>query len=242
VTRSKNDIRALTFDTGGTILDWHSGFSNAFEVAGQKYGLQRDWPVITNELRRRSLKSMLKLGEHEPPPYTFDDAHRFTVEALVKEHKLEAFTEEDINAIAYTAPHEFHCWPDFPTVLPKLREHYLVASFTILSYRLILDTAKRNGLSWDAVFSCEGIGKYKILPEAYRTVAEYLQLDVSQCCMVVCHNFDLDAAKAVGFKTAFVRRPSEWGVEPPPDPEPNAHHDIVVDSFPELAEALGVRV
>ncbi len=43
-----------------------------------------------------------------------------------------------------------------------------------------------------------------------------------------------------GFKTAFVRRPDEWGPEGPPDPAPNPAHDIVVDSFPELAEALGV--
>ena len=29
--------------------------------------------------------------------------------------------------------------------------------------------------------------------------------------MVACHNFDLNAAKAQGFRTAFVRRPDEWG-------------------------------
>ena len=52
----------------------------------------------------------------------------------------------------------------------------MTCSFTLLSYRLIIDTAKANGLSWDAVFSCEGIGKYKILPEAYQAVAQYLQL------------------------------------------------------------------
>ena len=237
-----NDIRALTFDTGGTILDWHSGFSRAFAAAGKKHSLEKDWPALANELRRRSLKAMLNLGEREPPAYTFDGAHRFTVEALVKENDLDAFTEEDIHAIAYAAPHSFQCWSDFPAVLPKLREHYIVASFTILSYRLIIDTAKRNGLSWDAVFSCEGIGKYKLLPESYQAIAKYLQLDVSQCCMVACHNFDLDAAKAVGFKTAFVRRPDEWGAEGAPDPEPNLQHDIIVDSFPALAEALGVKI
>lgn len=239
---SVSDIRALTFDTGGTILDWHSGFSEAFAAAGKKHGIDKDWPAIANELRRRSLKAMLNLGEKEPPAYNFDEAHRFTVEELVKENGLEVFTEEDIHAIAYEAPHNFLCWPDFPSTLPKLREKYIVASFTILSYRLIIDTAKRNGLSWDCVFSCEGIGKYKLLPDAYQTVAQHLQLDVGQCCMVACHNFDLDAAKAVGFKTAFVRRPDEWGAEGPPDPEPNPEHDIIVDSFPKLAEAVGVKV
>ena len=28
-----NNIKALTFDTGGTILDWHSGFKEAFRMA-----------------------------------------------------------------------------------------------------------------------------------------------------------------------------------------------------------------
>lgn len=238
---SLTDIKALTFDTGGTILDWHTGFSEALAAAGSKYGIEKDWASITNELRRRSLKAMLNLGEHEPPGYNFDGAHRFTLEALVKENDLDSFTEEDLHTIAYDAPHNFTCWPDFPAVLPKLRSKYMVSSFTILSYRIIIDTAKKNGLSWDAVFSCEGIGKYKLLPESYQEVARRLQLDVGQCCMVACHNFDLDAAKRGGFKTAFVRRSDEWGEEGPPDPEPNPQHDIIVDTFPELAETLGVE-
>ncbi len=238
---SLTDIKALTFDTGGTILDWHTGFSEALAAAGSKYGIEKDWASITNELRRRSLKAMLNLGEHEPPGYNFDGAHRFTLEALVKENDLDSFTEEDLHTIAYDAPHNFTCWPDFPAVLPKLRSKYMVSSFTILSYRIIIDTAKKNGLSWDAVFSCEGIGKYKLLPESYQEVARRLQLDVGQCCMVACHNFDLDAAKRGGFKTAFVRRSDEWGEEGPPDPEPNPQHDIIVDTFPELAETLVVE-
>ena len=64
---SLGDIKALTFDTGGTILDWHTGFSTALADVGAKYGLEKDWPAITNELRRRSLGRMLNLGEHEPP-------------------------------------------------------------------------------------------------------------------------------------------------------------------------------
>jgi 2-haloacid dehalogenase len=100
----------------------------------------------------------------------------------------------------------------------------------------------RNGLSWDAVVSCEAIGKYKVLPESYAGCARFLQLDRGECCMVACHNFDLGAAKSCGFKTAFVRRPDEWGAEGPPDPEPNPHHDFVVDGFVELVQALGGEV
>jgi len=233
------DIQALTFDTGGTILDWHTGFVAALKAAGEKHGESRDWHAVANEIRRRSLQAMVNLGEHEPPAYNMDGGHRLAVDAVLKDEGLESFTEEDRHAIAYGAPHNWVCWPDFPAVLPRLRKKYMVASFTLLSYRLIMDTARKNGLSWDVVFSCEGIGKYKVLPDPYRTVAKRLQLDPGQCLMVACHNFDLDAAKAVGFRTAFVRRPDEWGPAGPPDPEPNPIHDIVVDTFPELADKLG---
>ena len=52
--------------------------------------------------------------------------------------------------------------------------------------------------------------------------------------MVACHNFDLDAAKRVGFKTAFVKRPDEWGKQGPPDPTPNPHHDLIAKDFRDL--------
>ncbi len=236
---SLSDVKALTFDTGGTILDWHSGFRDALSALGAKYGVEGDWPALANEVRRGSLGRMLNLGEHEPPAYNFDGAHRAALDEVLAASGLDMATEAERHAIAWDKAHNFRCWPDFPDTLPRLRSKFICASFTILSFRIIIDTARANGLSWDAVISCEAIGKYKILPEAYQTAARFLQLEVGECLMVACHNFDLDAAKAVGFKTAFVRRPDEWGPAGPPDPEPNPQHDIIVDSFPELAEVLG---
>ena len=235
-----NGIKALTFDTGGTILDWHTGFATALAEAGDRHGIARDWPALANDIRRGALKRMLNLGKDEPPAYNFDGAHRASLDEVIAANGLDALTDAERHAIAFDAPHNFTCWPDFPAVLPKLRAHFMCASFTILSFRIIIDTARRNGLSWDAVISCEAIGKYKLLPEAYQTAARFLQLDPSECLMVACHNFDLDAAKGQGFKTAFVRRPDEWGPAGPPDPEPNPAHDIIVEDFPALARALGV--
>ena len=239
---SLEDVKALTFDTGGTILNWHTGFSSALAKAGTKHGLEKDWPAIANELRRRSLGRMVKLGKDSPPEYNFDDSHRVVLDQLISENGLDAINEEERYDIWWTAAHNFVAWPDFPAVLPKLREKFICASLTILSFRIVIDTAKRNNLSWDMVISCEGIGKYKTLPEAYLTGAKWLQLKPEECLMVACHNFDLDAAKNAGFKTAFIRRPDEWGAAGPPDPEPNPHHDIVADGFPDLARQLGVRV
>ena len=45
-----NKVRALTFDTGGTILDWHSGFKEAFRKIGERHSYSKDWGFLANEL------------------------------------------------------------------------------------------------------------------------------------------------------------------------------------------------
>lgn len=232
-------IKALTFDTGGTILDWHTGFRNSLAAAGETYGESRDWADMANQIRRAALKRMLNLGKDAAPSYNFDGAHRAAVDEVLAANEMDMLSDPERHWIAYDVPHNFKCWSDFPAVLPRLRRRFICASFTILSFRIIIDTARANGLSWDAVISCEAIGKYKPLPEAYLMAAHFLQLEPAQICMVACHNFDLDAAKAVGFKTAFVRRPDEWGSAGAPDPTPNPAHDIIVDDFPTLVAQLG---
>ncbi|MBC8238930.1 MAG: HAD-IA family hydrolase, partial [Alphaproteobacteria bacterium] len=185
--------------------------------------------------------AMGNTGADGPATYNIDDVHRRMLGEVIGEYDLGVFTDSDREAI-WRAWHELDCWPDFPASLAKLREKFVVASFTILSVSLIVDTARRNGLSWDAVISCEMIGKYKILPEAYLQAAKWLALQPGEILMVACHNVDLNAARDVGFKSAFVRRPDEWGAAGPPDPTPSPHHNIIADDFPDLAQQLGLEV
>jgi 2-haloacid dehalogenase len=230
-------IKALTFDTGGTILDWHTGISKALAAAGAEHGLERDWPAIANNYRAASLKAMANAGAESWATFNIDDVHRDKLGEMIEKYDLGVFSSDNRDAI-WRAWHKLDCWPDFPAAQMKMKEDFVVASFTILTVSLIIDTAKRNGLSWDAVFSCEMIGKYKLLPFAYEQVAKWLVLDPSEIMMVACHNRDLNAARAVGFKSAFVRRPDEWGAAGPPDPTPNEHHDIIADDFPDLVRKL----
>ena len=228
-------LRALTFDTGGTILDWHRGISGAFAAAGAARGLQADWAEVTNEYRRRSLKGIVN-AEH--PAYNFDDVHRAKLDEVIAHFKLDALTAADRDAIWRTW-HALDAWPDFAAGAARLRKRYVVASFTLLTTSLVVDVSKKNGIDWDAIISCEMIGIYKTRPESYLTAAKWLQLDPSEIMMVACHNFDLNAARENGYKSAFVKRPAEWGPAGPPDPTPNPAHDLIVDGFEELAARLG---
>lgn len=228
-------IKALTFDTGGTILDWHSGISRAFAVAGAARGLTTDWHEVTNEYRRRSLKAIV--GQVNPA-FNFDDVHRRVLDEVIEHYGLGAFNPDDRDSIWRTW-HALNAWPGFPAALARLKRKYLVASFTLLTTGLVIDVSRKNGFDWDAIISCEMIGVYKTRPEAYRTAAKWLQLPPGDILMVACHNFDLNAARNCGYQTAFVRRPDEWGPSGPPDPVPNPAHDFIVDNFEDLATSLG---
>jgi len=228
-------IKALTFDTGGTILDWHKGISGAFAKAGAAHRLKADWTAVTNDYRRRSLQAIV--GQ-EQPAFNFDDALRRVLDEVIADHKLGVLTSQDREAIWRTW-HELDAWPGFPEAADRLRKRYPVVSFTLLTTSLVIDVSRKNGIVWDAIISCEMIGVYKTKPAAYFTAAKWLQLDPSEIMMVACHNFDLDAARAAGYQTAFVRRPDEWGPPGPPDPYPNPACTIIVDDFEKLALALG---
>lgn len=230
-----SDIKALTFDTGGTVLDWHRGLHGAFSAAGARHGLERDWHTVVNDHRRGTMK---RIVGQVSPAFHMDDVHREMVDVVCEAHGLEAFTHAERDDIAL-AWHRLDCWPDFPDGLRRLRRKLPCVSFTLLPVRLILEVSRRNAIDWDMVVSCEMIGIYKTDPRSYATCARWLRFAPGELLMVACHNFDLDAAKAAGYRTAFVRRPEEWGPSGPPDPTPNPIHDLVVDGFGELADALG---
>lgn len=228
-------IKALAFDTGGTVLDWHRGISGAMARVGERRNVQADWAAITNDYRRSSLAAIVNLLA---PRFNFDDVHRDQLDRVLERHGVAGFSKEDRDEI-WRAWFSLEAWPDFLPGLTRLRKVVPCVSFTLLTPRLVIDVSRRNGIDWDAIFSCEMLGVYKTRPEAYQAVAKLMQLPPSQILMVACHNFDLDAARGQGYKTCFVRRPEEWGAAGPPDPTPNAACDLVVDTFPELAGKLG---
>lgn len=236
---SISELKALCFDTGGTVLDWHSGIRDALAIVGRGHGVERDWAALTNEFRMRSLKLIVNHGEHVPATKTFDDVHREVLDEVLSDYDLNMFSADERRSVWWDTIHGLQCWLDFPAAQARLRTKFICVSFTLLSFRIVMDTSRRNKISWDAVISCEAIGKYKVLPEAYETCAQFLQLDPSECCMVACHNFDLNAAKSSGYKTAFVARPDEWGAAGPPDAKPNPQHDFIAADFSELADMLG---
>ena len=220
-------IQAVAFDTGGTVLDWHSGLVRALTRIGFRHEIERDWHAMANDGRRRTMRTIV--GQMRPA-FHMDDVHRRVLDETLAEFDLEVLTPIERDALGRTW-HQLDTWPDFAPALAALPQSLPVVSFTTLPTALVIDVSRRNGITWDAIVSCEMIGLYKPHAEAYRTAARWLNLPPQAILMVACHNFDLNAARAAGMRTAFVRRPDEWGPAGPPDPNPNMAYDFIEDGF-----------
>ena len=211
-------IRALTFDTGGTILDWHTGVVRAMEAVGAETGVHADWPALAKQWRRLST-GMVNDGLPEAggqASIDMDGVLRLTLDTVLAEARLPlAATMRERLVRGWR---DLDPWPDVPGGLPRLRESFVVVPFTILNTELVIQASRRARLSWDCVISCEMIGISKTHPVAYATAARWLGLQPEQILMVTTHNNDLKASHANGFRTAFVHRREQWADIPSPDP------------------------
>lgn len=226
--------KAVFFDTGGTVLDWHGAIVEALADVDAWQGHDFDRHDFANEWRRRTMKGIV--GQVRPT-FDMDDVHLRTLDETVAHLGLPAPGTQARERL-WRAWHRLRAWPDFPPALAALRTRLPVVSFTMLPVALVVDVSRRNALCWDAIVSCQMIGVYKPHPEAYVTASRWLGLAPPDVLMVACHNFDLNAAQDAGMGTAFVRRPDEWGPAGPPDPEPNREYDHVVDGFDALRRRL----
>lgn len=232
-------IGALTFDTGGTVLDWHSGISRAFATTGAAEGVTGDWPALTKTWRRLST-DLVKEGipmQDGRASLDMDGVLHQTLVTTLRDHGVTGFSPDALASLV-AAWRGIGAWPDVKAGLERLRRRFVVTPFTILKTSLIIEASRQAGLSWDCVISCEMIGIYKTHPVAYSTAARWLDLPHGRILMVTTHNNDLTAAHEYGFRTAFVRRPDEWGGQRPPDPDPDPVADLVADDFNDLANQL----
>jgi len=58
--------------------------------------------------------------------------------------------------------------------------------------------------------------------------------------MVAAHRWDLDGARRVGLRTAYVPRPGEWGMPERRDLTPPPGIDVAARDFADLADRLDV--
>ena len=231
-------VEALCFDVFGTVVDWRSGVAREAEAALAPRGASLDWHAFADTWRARYQPAMEEVRTGRRPFVRLDVLHRENLEATLADFGVTGLPEA-VLADLNLAWHRLDPWPDVVEGLARLRQRHILAPLSNGNVRLMVDLARRGGLPWDAILGAEVARAYKPSPEAYLRSAELLDLPPSACVMVAAHNGDLAAARAVGFRTAFVPRPLEHGPGQTSDLEPAEAWDVVARDFGELAERLG---
>jgi 2-haloacid dehalogenase len=228
-------VKALTFDTFGTVVDYRGSIVEAGTALGRAKRLQVDWEKFADAWRADYAPSMNRVRTGELPWTTLDRLNRIILDRLLVDFKITGLTEPEI-AEFNRVWHRLKPWPDAVSGLTRLKKKFVIAPLSNGNVSLLTDVAKFGGLPWDLIIGADLSKHYKPDREVYLTAASLLELQPSQIMMVAAHQDDLRAARGLGFRTAFVPRPKEGpnGDHRPIDPA----WDVVVNDFNELADRL----
>lgn len=230
-------VKALTFDVFGTVVDWRGSIIREGEAFGRAKGLDVDWAKFADSWRAMYQPSLDRVRKGEAAWTKLDDLHRASLDRLLVDFGIRGLTEDEIDHLNRVW-HRLDPWPDTVPGLTRLKTKYILATLSNGNVALLVNMAKRAGIPWDAVLGAEVAQHYKPQPEAYLTTAELLGLRPEECMMVAAHNSDLIAASGLGFGTAFVARPAEYGPGQTANVAAEREYDVVAKDFVDLAERL----
>ncbi|MGZ5093826.1 MAG: haloacid dehalogenase type II [Burkholderiales bacterium] len=234
-----SDIKALTFDVFGTVVDWHGSVAREVRALAAQKGLRMNAVRFTKAWRAGYRPAMDRVRSGELPWSKIDVLHRMILDELLVQFKIADALTEDEKSHLNLVWHRLKPWPDAPRGLKRLKQRYIIATLSNGNTGLLVNMAKQGGLPWDCVLSSETFHHYKPDPEMYLGAADVLDLKPEQVMMVAAHKHDLRAAAQHGLKTAFIKRPHEYGRNNNPDLASEPDFTFNAESFLDLADQLG---
>jgi 2-haloacid dehalogenase len=231
-------IKALTFDTFGTVVDWRSSIINDLSAFGRTRGLDTDWTAFVDEWKTAYKPGMDKVRKGEWPWTTIDGIYRRALDAMAPRYGLDRLDEASLHHINRVW-HRLLPWPDSVPALTRLKKKFLISTLSNGDVAMLANMAKVGGLPWDAVLCGQVFRHFKPDPEIYLGAIELLGCEPHEVMMVAAHNDDLKHARSHGMRTGFVLRASEYGPAQKTNLKASEQWDVVANDLGELASALG---
>jgi 2-haloacid dehalogenase len=231
-----SDIKVLAFDVFGTVVDWRSGIIAEVTAVAKERRLSIDAAAIADAWRRRYPPWLDRVRRGELPWQNLDALHRAMLQEVISEFALQALTEADRERLVF-AWHRLPPWTDAVNGLTRLHARFILSALSNGGMAQLVNLARTGRLPFDCILSTELARTYKPDPAVYQLVPSLLAVRAEQALMVAAHAKDLDAAAGQGMRTAFVRRPQEWGTGKAEIPDFPV--DMVAEDFLDLASQLG---
>jgi len=230
-------VKALVFDTFGTVVDWRGSIIGEGEQWGREKNLTIDWGQFADRWRAGYVPSMNKVRNGTLPWMKLDALNRMLLDELLKEFHITGLTEEEKDNWNRVW-HRLYPWPDAVSGLTRLKKNYTIATLSNGNVSLLVEMAKFAALPWDTVFGSDLFHHFKPDREVYLGAVDLLSLKPSEVMMVAAHPPDLTAAASCGLRTGLVPRPLEFGPDSRVAPPPTAGFDLIAKDFIDLASRL----
>ena len=233
-------VKAMVFDTFGTVVDWRGSII----AEGERYwkpekGMDIDWPAFADAWRAKYAPSMNRVRTGELPWTRLDDLHRMALDQNLAEFNVTTLSDADKQHLNLVW-HRLNAWPDVASGLARLKSRYVIAPLSNGNLSLLTEMAKFAGIPWDCVLGSDLFHHYKPDPETYLGAAEILGIEPGQVMMTAAHVNDLNTARSLGLRTAFVHRPHERGPGQTPLRPADDEFDVVADDFRDMAARLSL--
>ena len=231
----KSEIKMLTFDQYGTIVDMQTGLTELVAPFLRDKGWTGNPNQFVTWWRRTHFEDSMidALIDRGHTPYR-QIGHRAVSQVLARANISYSQSEVEwlVSGIEKLKP-----FPDVLKSLNQLHKHYRLS---ILSNgdRDMLETAKQYiGFKFDLTISVQEAGAFKPDKRTYAKAEEIIasefgDIERSNILFVANHAFDCIGAKAWGFRTVFIDRRKRPFGESPHQP------DLIVRDFTELETIL----
>ena len=238
--KNLENVKALLFDTFGTVSDWRGSVTRMGERLAKQKGIDGvDWEAVARAWRAGYRPGLQRVISGERPWTAIDVIHRERLEEILVDFGIARHFSDAEKADMNLFWHRLDPWPDSLPGLLRLKRKFLISPLSNGSIVLLSGMAKRAGLPWDFVFSSDNFKAYKRDPKVYLGAIELLGMEPSEVMMTAAHNDDLAAARSHGMRTAYVNRPYEYGVDQKKDFKAEDDWDVIADGIDGVADQMG---
>jgi 2-haloacid dehalogenase len=231
-------VKALVFDTFGTVVDWRNGVARETERILKPMGHDLDWHAFADAWRKEYGPSMDEVRSGRRPFVKLDILHRENLERILPRFKVEKLDDATLAELTL-GWHKLDAWPDVGPGFARLHKRFLMAPCSNGNIALMADVGRRNNLPWDAILGSEIAQGYKPQPKVYLMTCEAFNLKPEQVMMCAAHSDDLASAQKLGLRTGHIGRPGEGGPGTG-ESAPKYSFDVVGKNFNDFADKLGV--
>jgi 2-haloacid dehalogenase len=237
---SLQSVRALVFDTFGTVVDWRGSITRMGERLAARKAIEGvDWESFARAWRSGYRPGMAPVISGERPWTPIDVIHREILDRIIVtfgiEDRFDDAELKDMNLMW----HRLDPWPDSVPGLLRLKRTHIISPLSNGATQLLVNMAKRAGIPWDLILSSDVTRAYKRDPRAYQAAISALGMEPHEVMMCAAHNDDLEAAREQGMRTAYINRPTEYGADQTRDFRAESDWDIITDHIGGIADLLG---